>query len=126
MSEFAAAKCKIVAEMLKSPWIPIWSVMENTGCLLSPISASKAHSKFFQNLEKYNAKVLSALYCVRRKIDRLDLTQYMLTGKVLASPNVASLVANQHGRENVVATERKTTKSAAKKKRNFREKEEQK
>ncbi|KAG6968995.1 hypothetical protein JG688_00005526 [Phytophthora aleatoria] len=44
------------------------------------ISTSKAHSEFFHNLERYNKRVLSALYCFRREVDRLDLTQYVLTG----------------------------------------------
>ncbi|ETO77851.1 hypothetical protein F444_07030 [Phytophthora nicotianae P1976] len=157
-SEFTVAKCKIVAQMLALPEIPIWSVMEvwlsstwsettlkhfrqtankvleSTGqnenskvisylkhwVSAKPISGSKARSEFFRNLEKYNKRVFSAVYCFRREIDRLDLTQYMLTGEVHASPNAVSLVeTQQEDHSEIVETseQRTTTKKRNRKKK---------
>ncbi|KAF1783645.1 Tetratricopeptide-like helical domain [Phytophthora cactorum] len=124
MSEFAVAKCKVVAHMLGSPSISIYSVMEvwlsstwsettlsdfrksvkavleslngqkenakvisylKYWTMTETISAAKARSEFFLNMERYNKKALHAVCCFRREIDRLDLTEYLLTGEIRAS-----------------------------------------
>ncbi|KAG2511691.1 hypothetical protein JM16_008167 [Phytophthora kernoviae] len=134
MSEFAVAKCKVVAQMLGSPSASILSVMEvwlsstwskttlrdfrksvNTvlvslsGCnenakvlsylnhwaSVDAISAAKARSEFFLNMERYNKKVLLAVYCFRRQIDGLDLAQYMLTGEIQASSKITKLMEKE-------------------------------
>ncbi|GMF28839.1 unnamed protein product [Phytophthora fragariaefolia] len=56
------------------------------------ISAAKARSEFFLNMERYNQKSFIAPSCFRREIDRLDLIQYMLTGEVRASSNVLNVL----------------------------------
>ncbi|TDH72666.1 hypothetical protein CCR75_008477 [Bremia lactucae] len=151
MSEFAVAKCKVVAHMLRSPSVALTSVLEvwlsstwssgtlkdfrnsvkmviksldeqkeNVKVLLylkcwnsaEPISAAKARFEFFQNLERYNSKALHAAYCFRRKIDTLDLTEYMLTGEIKTS----AIVLNVMSEESAVSNhqESKYGKSAAK------------
>ncbi|KAE8886819.1 hypothetical protein PF005_g24736 [Phytophthora fragariae] len=136
MSEFAVAKCKVIARMLGSPDVSISSVMEVwlsstwsattltdfRKCLCAvlkslqrrkennkviaylkhwsateTITASKARSEFFLNLERYNEKSLIAASCFRREIDRLDLVQYMLTGEIQAFGNVLSLLEKEQG-----------------------------
>ncbi|KAG7385155.1 hypothetical protein PHYPSEUDO_001783 [Phytophthora pseudosyringae] len=162
MSEFAVAKCKVVAQMLGSPEVAIASVMEvwlsstwsevtlklfrksvNVVLLTldkqtenakmvsylrhwvsaEPISAGKAHSEFFLNLERYNKRVLSALFCFRREIDRLDLTHYMLTGEVRAPPNILTFVETDQARATVAdASEPQISTSVSKTKRNRKKK----
>ncbi|KAG6623798.1 uncharacterized protein IUM83_01968 [Phytophthora cinnamomi] len=153
MSEFAVAKCKVIAHMLGTPDVSISSVMEvwlsstwNETTLADfrmclkrvlksleerkehpkvisylkhwaateTISASKARSEFFLNLERYNKKTLIAASCFRREIDRLDLMQYMLTGEIHASPNVLNLLEKEQSGSTLAETT-KGAKSGAKK-----------
>ncbi|ETO82310.1 hypothetical protein F444_03535 [Phytophthora nicotianae P1976] len=134
MSEFAVAKCKVVAQMLGSPDVSIASVMEvwlsstwsettladfrksldtvlaaMKGTHENPkvvsylkhwastetISAAKARSEFFLNMERYNVKTLMAPASFCRQIDRLDLIQYMLTGEVRVSSNASNVLEKE-------------------------------
>ncbi|KAG6969487.1 hypothetical protein JG687_00003183 [Phytophthora cactorum] len=134
MSEFAVAKCKVVAHMLGSPSISIYSVMEvwlsstwsettlsdfrksvkavlesldgqkenakvisylKYWTMTETISAAKARSEFFLNMERYNKKALHAVCCFRREIDRLDLTEYLLTGEIRASSVVLKIMEEE-------------------------------
>ncbi|KAG6976655.1 hypothetical protein JG688_00001144 [Phytophthora aleatoria] len=65
-----------------------------------PISAAKARSKFLANVEKYNQRGLAAHFSFRREIDRLDLTQYMLTGEIRANATANSVMKNEFGISN--------------------------
>ncbi|KAF4146964.1 hypothetical protein GN958_ATG03851 [Phytophthora infestans] len=162
MSEFAVAKCKVVAHMLGSPNISILSVMEvwlsstwsettlsdfrkcvkavlecldeqkenakvlsylKYWTMTESISAAKARSEYFLNMERYNEKALLAVCCFRREIDRLDLTEYMLTGEIRASPMVVKIMEEEF--TGVAGTKAETSESsksgkkkAKKKKRN--------
>ncbi|KAI9985764.1 hypothetical protein PInf_024530 [Phytophthora infestans] len=83
------------------------------------ISAAEARSQFFSNLVKHSSRILPALCCFCRQIDRLDLTQYMLTGEIRASPDVVNLVE----KEQPGATKRTNGSTGqAKKKRNRKKK----
>ncbi|ETL47417.1 hypothetical protein L916_02837 [Phytophthora nicotianae] len=134
MSEFAVAKCKVVAQMLGSPDVSIASVMEvwlsstwsettlaafrksldtvlaaMKGTHENPkvvsylkhwastetISAAKARSEFFLNIERYNVKTLMAPASFCRQIDRLDLIQYILTGEVRVSSNASNVLEKE-------------------------------
>lgn len=151
MSEFAVAKCKVVAQMLGTPAVAISSVMEvwlsstwsektladfrtcvttvlrslnehtenpkvlsylNYWASAEALSAAKARSEFFSNLERYNIKAMLALGCFKREIDRLDLTQYMLTGEIRASDSVLDLVERERTGA-ATSTDRKKKKKAA-------------
>jgi hypothetical protein len=135
MSEFAVAKCKVVAQMLGSADVSISSVMEvwlsstwseatltsfrkaakvvlkalrgrqespkvlaylNHWVTTETVTATKARSEFFLNMERNNEKSLIAPFCFRREIDRLDLTEYMLSGEVRASSNVANVLEKEN------------------------------
>ncbi|RMX65724.1 hypothetical protein DD238_004754 [Peronospora effusa] len=156
MSEFAVAKCKVVAQMLASPDVSISSVMEvwlsstwscstlkdfrkcvksvleslrgrnsnlkvmtylNHWASVETISATKAHTEFFANLRRYSHRVLIGLHCFRRVVDRLDLTQYMLTGEVRASSRVMNIVEKEQSASTSEANVSKAGKSTSKKKR---------
>lgn len=161
MSEFAVAKCKVVAQMLKSSHVLIASVMEVwlsstwsqatlsefRSCVRSvlqslteaqenpkvlsylrywasvePISAAKARREFFLNLERYNNKVLGGVFSFRREVDRLDLTQYFLTGEVRPSPNAVEEVKEQSSQETAEQTDDITRKMKRKMKKRARQK----
>ncbi|KAG3074965.1 hypothetical protein PI125_g21843 [Phytophthora idaei] len=64
--------------------------------LAETISAAKARSEFFLNLERYNVKSLMAPASFRREIDRLDLLQYMLTGEVRLTSDVSNVLEKEH------------------------------
>ncbi|ETI49120.1 hypothetical protein F443_06959 [Phytophthora nicotianae P1569] len=158
MSEFAVAKCKVVAYMLGCPSVSISSIMEvwlsstwsatalkdfrdslnvvlaslqeqeeNPKVLsylkhwasVEAISATEARSQFFSNLHKHSSRILPALCCFRRQIDRLDLTQYMLSGEIQASSDVANLVEKEQ--PGATKTTTGSTKQS-KKKRNRKKK----
>ncbi|KAG6954857.1 hypothetical protein JG688_00012148 [Phytophthora aleatoria] len=145
MSEFAVAKCTVVAQMLGSSDVSISSVMEvwlsstwsettladfresfdtiltslqgrnknlkvvsylKHWALAETISAAKARSEFFLNLERYNVKSLMAPASFRREIDRLDLLQYMLTGEVRVTSNVSNVLEKEHA--GIFATQTKS------------------
>ncbi|KAF1785797.1 Tetratricopeptide-like helical domain [Phytophthora cactorum] len=85
------------------------------------ISAAESRSQFLSNLEKHSSRILPALCCFRRQIDRLDLTQYMLSGEIRASSDVMNLVE----KEQPGATKTKNGAagmSSSKKKRNRKKK----
>ncbi|CAH0475964.1 unnamed protein product [Peronospora belbahrii] len=160
MSEFAVAKCEVVAQMLASSDVSISSVMEvwlsstwecstlkdfqkcvkmvlkslsgrksnpklmsylSHWASVETISAAKAHTKFFTNLQRYAQRVLTGICCFRRETDRLDLTHYMLTGKIRASSRVMRIVEKEQSAVNSKEGGSKTeSKSTLKKKRSHR------
>ncbi|KAG6970022.1 hypothetical protein JG688_00005076 [Phytophthora aleatoria] len=160
MSKFAVAKCKVVAHMLGSPSISIYSVMEvwlsstwsettlsdfrksvkavlesldgqkenakvisylKYWTMTETISAAKARSEFFLNMERYNKKALHTVCCFRREIDRLDLTEYLLTGEIRASSVVLKIMeeelAGVAGRKADASERSKSGKKKAKRKK---------
>ncbi|OWZ09022.1 hypothetical protein PHMEG_00018340 [Phytophthora megakarya] len=154
MSEFAVAKCKVVAQMLGSSDVAIESVMEvwlsstwsgetlksfrktvkevlrslegqNTNkkilsylknwVIAEPLSAGAARSEFFQNLERCNAKALGDVCCFRREIDRVDLTQYMLTGEIRKSNSAVGKCDSTKSASGIATTKSKKRRDRKKK-----------
>ncbi|KAL3666466.1 hypothetical protein V7S43_008714 [Phytophthora oleae] len=60
-----------------------------------PVSAATAHCTFWENLAKRNKIALGSLCSFRREIDRLDLTEYMLSGEIRASADILKLMATE-------------------------------
>ncbi|KAK1933803.1 hypothetical protein P3T76_011563 [Phytophthora citrophthora] len=156
MSEFAVAKGKVVAKMLKSPTISVSSVMEvwlsttwsdttlkdfrecvdavlesmneqheNSTVLAyvrhwvtaEPVSAAEAHCAFWGDLVKHNKAALGSLCSFHRQIDRLDLTEYMLSGEIRASVDVLKLVEKERPGAVDVRTKSKKKRDRKKKKK---------
>ncbi|KAG1709242.1 hypothetical protein DVH05_019886 [Phytophthora capsici] len=157
MSEFAVAKGKVVAQMLRTASVSISSVMEvwlsstwsdttladfkkavnvvlesmnkrqeNSKVMAylrhwanaEPVSAAKAHCTFWEALAERNKTALDSVCSFRRQIDRLDLTEYMLSGDVRASADVLKLVEKEEPGAMDVRTKTKKKRDRKKKKKN--------